>query len=358
MTCASAARGNGVCYKCYGDLAYTNNNIKIGKFAAENLSSELTQRQLSAKHLLETIIRKMSWVPEFTNYFAININILQLSTDFNFPKGTYMVFDPLKLIQENEDDYKKTDYLDDDDEEDVVDGDYNTFTTEFYMEDKEGERTIIKTEDDNPMYLSSEFNTYLKKHAITTEDDMLQLDLFELNKQDLALFFIKLHNNELSKTLDDIQSTLNKKIDPKKRKESPESYTKDAILQALMELILEGNLHIMAVHLEILLMNQIRSAGSILDNPDWDCPDEPYQVITLNQALTDNPSITISMLYQNLSKALYYPLSFKKDSPSYMDLFFMKQPQNFLSDTSNIIDDNPKQENFCPAIRHRVKDTN
>ena len=60
QTCASAARGNGICYRCYGNLAYANRNINIGQIAAEQLSSIYTQTLLSAKHLLESAIIKMT----------------------------------------------------------------------------------------------------------------------------------------------------------------------------------------------------------------------------------------------------------------------------------------------------------
>lgn len=56
MTCASAAHGHGICRRCYGELAYINRNIRPGKLASEILSAQLTQKQLSAKHLLETVI--------------------------------------------------------------------------------------------------------------------------------------------------------------------------------------------------------------------------------------------------------------------------------------------------------------
>jgi len=361
MTCASNARGSGVCYKCYGDLGYTNNNIKIGKYAAENLSSELTQRQLSAKHLLETLIKAMNWTKEFHNIFTVNVNILQLNNKIDFPKGSYLIIDPANIGYDNEDDFKKTNYLqedDDDDEEDaVMDANYNKYITELYIELPKGERICITTENENgipdPMYISTDFDPFLRK-AELTDDDMLQIDLNALSKEEIPLFFIKLRNNELSKTLDDIQNVINKKIDPKLKKANPEKYTRHAILQTLLEHVIEGKLHIMGVHLEILLMNQLRSDENILEFPDWDIPDVPYKLIPLNQALTDNPSVTISMLYQNLSKALYYPLTYKKTKPSNMDLFFMKQPQNYLSDMTNIVDDNPTRENFCPVVRHRV----
>ena len=65
ITCASRARGEGICHRCYGGLAKTNYDINIGKIAAELMSSELTQRMLSAKHLLETYIKTLKWAKAF-----------------------------------------------------------------------------------------------------------------------------------------------------------------------------------------------------------------------------------------------------------------------------------------------------
>ena len=55
-------------------------------------------------------------------------------------------------------------------------------------------------------------------------------------------------------------------------------------------------------------------------------------MFTLNQALTNNPSIIISMLYKDLHRVLYNPLSFNKNAPSFFDLFFCEQPQVYMSD--------------------------
>ena len=52
----------GVCYKCYGKLAYTvfdrkqKIGINIGRIAVEVVTAKLTQMQLSVKHILEAII--------------------------------------------------------------------------------------------------------------------------------------------------------------------------------------------------------------------------------------------------------------------------------------------------------------
>ena len=51
----------------------------------------------------------------------------------------------------------------------------------------------------------------------------------------------------------------------------------------------------------------------------------------MNKALTNNPSITNSLSYQRVAKALYNPLTFRKNKPSFMDLFFMEQPQEYMN---------------------------
>ena len=84
MTCASAAKGHGICYKCYGDLAYINNDINVGQIAAEGLSSIYTQILLSAKHLLESLVVKMEWSEGFYDYFQITFNSIALREDKSY----------------------------------------------------------------------------------------------------------------------------------------------------------------------------------------------------------------------------------------------------------------------------------
>jgi len=348
MACASAARGNGVCYKCYGDLAYTNRYIKPGKYAAEKVSSELTQRQLSAKHLLETLIIALKWYFSFLVYFSVNINVVQLNKANEFKHGDKLIIDPEAIYQINEADYEKSDYLDGDIE---VTSDYNEYIFSCILETADGKEIMVGTEDKDKLYLTNDFRMYLNKHGKRTEDDMIEVDLFDIATEydGFSIFLVKLDNNELSKTLTDIQNLIDSK-------EVVQAHDRNSVLKDMLDLIIEGKLHIMAVHMEMILMNQLRSASKVLEKPDWDNPNEPYQLLTLDRALTDNPSVTISLLYQNLGRALYNPNTYKKSAPNPMDLFFMKQPQNFLSDTSNIVETKNKEELICPVVRYHVED--
>ena len=116
-------------------------------------------------------------------------------------------------------------------------------------------------------------------------------------------------------------------------------HDRNSILQKFIETVMEGGLDTTSVHLEVILSNQLRNVDDILMKPNWDNFDEPYRLITLNNALTDNPSITVSMEYQKLSKVFYNPLSFKKSSPSFMDLLFMEKPQMYMVNTELVNED-------------------
>lgn len=303
MTCASAARGDGICYRCYGTLAYTNCNINIGQLAAELLSSALTQRLLSAKHLLESAVQKLSWCDDFYNFFEADFNIIHLIDDYDYT-GYKLLIDPDNVYMESEED----------------NFDYNEYITQFQIVDPSGNVSTISTADYDSIYISNSLNDIIRKAGEPVEGN-IELDMKLLEGQDVFLVYIT--NNELSKTLEMIKSIINKKA-------ITESFDRHQILQKFVETVIEGGLNTIAVHLEVILSNQLRSIDDILEKPDWTVKDNDYVLMTLNDALTYNPSITTTMSYQKLAKTLYNPLSFRKNKPSFLDLLFMEKPQEFM----------------------------
>lgn len=308
ITCASRARGHGVCYKCYGALAHTNYDINIGKIAAEILSSMLTQRLLSAKHLLETNIKKLHWTDDFSKFFDIDYSNIRLKEDIEWKKWR-LVLDPME---------------DDDIEDDELDSSlqFNKYITSATIVSPKGDTYIIGTKDEDNLYLSPELTIIINKKT-PDEDGMYSIDMDAL--KDKNLFIIEVVNNELGRTLEKIQSILNKNGEIRKLK------TKDSVTQALVDTVIEGGLHIDAIHLEIILSHQCKSSESNLKEPEWWYPNATYRMITLNEALRDNRSITVSLMYKDTKKLLFYPLSFIKCDPSVLDLFFMTHPQNYMS---------------------------
>lgn len=328
MTCASNAKGHGICYKCYGDLAYVNNNISVGKISAEIPSSKLTQRLLSAKHLLEAVIKALQWTEGFFQFFEIEGNAIKLQSDIDL-KQYSIIIDPDDIDMDD-----KLDLSNDDDGDPNPSSDiYNEHITKFTIVSKSGASYEIHTSEFDKMYLTSDLNNIIRRKASATEDDKFIIPMSAIPTDDY-IFYMIIHNNELSKAMEDIINIINKNAVTK-------SMDKDQLLQAFIDTSIRGNLYIAAVHCEVILSNQIRNAENILEKPDWSIPGIPYQILTLNDALNYNPSIIITLMYQSLSKVLYNPLSFKKRGTSFIDLFFQENVTENLKDVSEIVDGKP-----------------
>ena len=315
ITCACNARGQGICYKCYGDLAYTvydaaiNFGVNIGRIASETLSSSLTQKLLSAKHLLETFIEKIKWTDKFEELFEIEGNLVQLNPELD-TKNLRMVIDPNSIELENDED------------DDLVGGEdsdvsiYNEYICEFDVFD--GEQMFhIASDKGTKLYISNELNGIIRRKGEAI-DGKIYIDFDELKVG--GLFIIPIENNELSKTLDHLTNLLNKNS-------TISSFDVHGLFQAVVDTVIEGGLNIASTHLEVIMSNQIRDKEDILKKARWDLYNPDYEILALNRALTCNPSVTISMSYQKVSKLLYNPLTFKKHGSSFMDLFFMEKPQ-------------------------------
>ena len=140
----------------------------------------------------------------------------------------------------------------------------------------------------------------------------------------MNLFLIKLSNDDLSKTLDDLTHMIDRLVDVNE-------HDRNSWLQSVLEIVIEGGVDIDAVHMEVILSNQIRTPNDILETPYWEYPNEEYRLLTLSQALTYNPNVSTSLVYDSLPKALFNPISFKKKKSAEVDLFFMEQPQGEMN---------------------------
>lgn len=314
MTCASYAAGHGICYKCYGDLAYVNREINIGKIAAELLSSIFTQILLSAKHLLESLVVKMNWSEGFYDIFTINFNTIQLKEDGNY-KGYTLVLDP---------------NFDSDDDLDLDGFDYNESTTSFFVKCPDGMTYDIHTAELDSIYIHPDLMEIINTFNLDTVDK-IEIDMDALVKIPI-LFVMQIKNNELSRTMDKVKNIINNKSVTKK-------YDRDELLRTFVETNIDGGIVLNSVHFEILLANQIRNIDDIIEMPNWEIPNEEYQILTLDEALTNNPSITTRLEYTKISKTLFNPSSFKINKPSTLDLYFIEKPQEFINNDEIISDE-------------------
>lgn len=339
MTCASAAHGHGICKRCYGELAYINSNLKVGKFAVEQLTSQTTQKQLSAKHLLETMIEKINWNDNFNKFFYVdNVNMIYINDNID---AGHIIIDPNSIMDNTENTESDSDEEDNMESSFSDSSQFTNYITSFIFEDTNGKKYDIHSENNmTEMFFSEDFIDYLKGLSLAN-DRMYHIDIEDLINvlNDNALFYIQIINNDIDKNLKDIESLINKK-------DELIGLDKDSLLKKFINLIIKGKITIQSVHLECMLMNQIRSVHSKLELPEWEHDNEEYQILSLDQSLTNNPSVIISLLYKNLKSTLTNPITYAKNESSRMDMFFMVQPQEFLSNEVKA----PKKPEFITPI--------
>ena len=276
----------------------------------------MTQILLSAKHLLETAVESLNWCDEFKNFFEVDGNTITISEELEL-KEWKMLIDP-DNIGIDEDDIAMSD--EDDEDSAVSFNQYNEYVTEFEMQDMNGNTYLITNEKAEKLYISPDLNSIIRKKAEPV-DGKISINAEEL--KEITLFLMNVQNNGLTKTLNQLNRLLNNNTILK-------NYDLHSWAQAIIDTVIKGGLSINGIHLEVLMHDQIRAVDNILERPQWEYPNEPYELVSLNKALTNNPSVTISISYQKVSKLLYNPLTFRKNKPSFMDLFFMERPQKYI----------------------------
>ena len=314
MCCASHTRGQGICYKCYGDLAFSEQDVNIGQIAAEGLSSIYTQILLSAKHLLESLVVKMEWSEGFYTTFALAFNTIALQQDKNYKGYKLIINDEIKF------------------EDELDEVDFNYYINSFIVKTPTGEEYNIHTSEADNMYIDYDFYQYIMTlPGANSDDDEFYVEIDMQKLVDFAVLFIMdIKNNELSATMDKIKKLID-------NKSVISQYDRHELLRQFTITNIQGNITLNAVHFEVLLMNQIRAADNIIGLPDWTNPDEPYQILTLSKALSDNQSITVRLESSKVQRALLNPENSKIHKASMSDIYFMEQPQEFLNEeiTSN-----------------------
>ena len=322
MTCACHSEGM-ICYKCYGDLAYTNSNINIGKIASEIISSQLTQRLLSAKHLLEARVKALEWTDAFEQFFELYFNIIQIKEDIDLNLKKYNII----INEENLESESKTD-----------DFEYNDYITSFSIECPDGELIDIYTKNIDNIYITKEFR-YIMDRSLKNGQYIINMDMIK----DIPLFIMDISNSELAETLENLKKLINRDADIKANTDYNEFNSR------FIDNIIRGGINVDAIHCEMILSNQIKSADDVMQIPDWRIENVPYQMITMHRALIDNPSVVTSMMYAQLPKALYNPKSFKKTAPSINDLFFIEKPKAFMQAPAKVEYKKKKWYNRVPA---------
>lgn len=343
IKCKSAAMGLGICRKCMGELYNIIPAINIGVYSVTNLTEVLTQMMLSAKHLLEAKIDSLT-------FDTTCLSEEQIAKFIVLDEGTIFINPEIEdvkkwklIIRDGDIQEEIIASLENDENDDDVDTSFEDtlkYINVFYLRnDSTGEEYPIKTSNMDNFYLSDWLMEYIEIKNLNSVDEDIIIPITMLIGEDNPLFNVgSIHNDDMSERLESVIKVLNLKA-------NTDSYTAETFLETLSDKLNNIGLdNIMSVHLEIIIMNQIRSYDDIIEMPDWSVPEQTsYQVLTLKKSIMTHPSISISLQSEDIARMLYTPLSFRKYKSSAYDLLYMVQPQKFLSEepivqTNNNVD--------------------
>lgn len=274
---------DGICEACYGDLAYTNSelNFNIGAYASAKLNNTLEQNILSTKHLLTTNSDALQFPPEFDKLFLLEANKIKVNQD----------------TDEHTEDWVIRIYNDDLFEFNAKEeNDFNTSTDKFYIVNKKSgqEYEIKDLNKGQSMFIYADVLSMFKK---VKDEDYIELNVSNLEDDDTYFAIIVIENNELTRPLKNIMRLLD-------RKDHYECDNIDTLVNKMCDLLIESNHPLDLVHTECIMRTIVRDTENILSQPHFEDPNriDDYQIITISKALLNNPSLTVSLSFQDLGK--------------------------------------------------------
>ena len=302
MTCTCE---DGICVACYGDLAYTNSekNFNNGAFASAIMNNKIEQDILSTKHLLTTNSVKLEFSDDFYRFFTLDANKFKLNTE----------------SEENLEDWYIRIYNEDLFEFNAKEeNDFNTAVDTFHLINKKTKEDIIISEKKKmDMFIYSDIIALFEK-CKNRDVDAIEMPLSKvMDSEDSYIAIIVIENNELTRPLKNIMRLID-------RKDHYNCVTIDQLVNKMSDLLIECGHKLNLVHAECVMRPIIRDIDNIMLQPHFDDIDktEDYQILTISSALLNNPSLTVSLSFQDLGKQVINPnTNIKCEKSSYDDLY-------------------------------------
>ena len=282
--------GKFVCKSCYGPhITKLNQRLHTGILSVLILTNQLTQRLLSAKHLLSTKTKKINWSENFKEIFQLDRNIIKRK------KEDYFI--SFKLI--------KTDATENGEELIKV----NKFTIhnkEFKEVVNYGINFIPTPELLN--FLQNDKLRYLKKDDVYT--------IYLGNLKDMNLFYINIENNELNHVLKHILHVLenNKYLSQEKFQDY------NFLFNYMTKILNEANIKLYSSHLELIIRGLLKNGKNINKNLKWNKKKLPkYKIVRVSNAIINSRSVANGLVFERIKNQFTDINTYKKNRYSIVD---------------------------------------
>lgn len=284
--------GKHVCATCYGrELSEINKDVNTGLTGEFKLTEPLTQRLLSAKHLLSTNTDEVEWTGENADKFAETFNI---NMDYAYFQND---IDTTISIPKPD---KENDY---DDENEM----YIIREIDFHVQ---GSKQVFKYQ----LPVKCFINPQLFNEETNSEEDDITINSTKYGT-DKWIFQFEVKNKELTRSLQQI-------IDLIERNDHLGITDYSEFVNKFDDLLIDNGLgYINSVHIEMISSNLIRdkATGKRLDFSKAKLDD--YEIIRVSTADMRSPLAT-SLAFERINNQLVDSETYDKDDESMYDCLY------------------------------------
>ena len=302
VTCAGGEKG--ICAVCYGYLYNQNVGINIGINSSLRLTESNYQLLMSAKHILDTKTTVVMFNSEFYDFFVLETDRVILRNDIEDIEN-YEIWININCI------YK--------DKEDIEDMSHNEYIKEFIIYDKQnGVKIEIADESNCELYLANQIFDILKYKRRTRDYSFKGWMKFPLSDftSDRDMFFLRLKNDELTRSLKELKLLIEKGADIGISDVSQ-------LIDKLKYLMASGGISTETIHIEVLCRNLVRDKHNKISLPDWSKPDPEYMITSIHNSIFWSNSVINSLTFEKIKIQLRDPLTYMKTGTSFFDPFFI-----------------------------------
>ena len=259
---------------------------------------------MSAKHILDTKTTVVMFNSEFYDFFVLETDRVILRNDIEDIEN-YEIWININCI------YK--------DKEDIEDMSHNEYIKEFIIYDKQnGVKIEIADESNCELYLANQIFDILKYKRRTRDYSFKGWMKFPLSDftSDRDMFFLRLKNDELTRSLKELKLLIEKGADIGISDVSQ-------LIDKLKYLMASGGISTETIHIEVLCRNLVRDKYNKISLPDWSKPNPEYMITSIHNSIFWSNSVINSLSFEKIKIQLRDTLTYMKTGTSFFDPFFI-----------------------------------
>lgn len=294
--CTCNSDDHRICKYCYGKLFENNSSLaSAGAYAGIVESEPLKQNTLKSKHINQTNSEVVEFNEEFNRDFEfITSSIVLKDNSDDSGQGQYLLIE--KIYKEEEDDdvlYYCTDYKVVDAKSKVI---YNVIPN-------------VETK----LYFSKSLLSLMRK---SKSNRQLMISFDDIDESD-SLFNVQIATSVITDSTARIKSLIGKRGETA-------TTNLDKLCQDMFQAKLDSNIHINAVHDEMIIRGLVRRKSDVYKFPDFgpNGDHDDYEILSVLNSLYNTPSPIESLRRPYLKRTLLSPNFYQKTEPSAMDPLF------------------------------------